>query len=97
MAAYRLTAKAQSELDHVYEYSIFSFGLAKAQAYLTGLHRAFGLLSEHPRMGRDCSHLRKGLRRHEHVSHSIFYRQTKGGVLIVRVLGPGQDPTREVP
>jgi len=96
MGAYRLTAKAERELAQIYEYSIVNFGLAKAQAYLANLRVAFAMLAEHPRIGRDCSRLRKGLRRHEHLSHSIFYRKARDGVLIVRVLGQSQEPKRNL-
>jgi toxin ParE1/3/4 len=92
MGVYQLTKKAESELAQIYEYSIENFGLAVAAEYLTGLYRTFEYLSDNPRMGRDCRRIRKRLRRHDHASHSVYYRITKSGVLILRVLGQSQDP-----
>jgi plasmid stabilization system protein ParE len=36
-----------------------------------------------------------GLRRHVHGSHVIYYRVRDDVLVISRILGPGQDPTRE--
>lgn len=47
-------------------------------------------------MGRDYSHVKEGYRRHEHERHSLYYKRTKTGVLITRILGPGQDPIRNL-
>lgn len=47
-------------------------------------------------MGRDYSHVKEEYRRHENERHSIYYKRTKTGVLITRILGPGQDPIRNL-
>jgi len=96
MADYQLTKKAQRELDGIYEYSILNFGLRKARTYVQGLHTCFVTLSDNPRMGRDYSHLKENYRRYEYERHSVYYKITKGGVLISRILGPGQDPIKNI-
>ena len=73
MAAYRLSGKAEADLDGIYEYTIASFGLAQARDYLNGLHERFRRLAEQPLLGRDAPRISPGLRRHEHRSHVVFY------------------------
>lgn len=97
MAVYELTAKAESEIEGIYEYSIENFGFSVAQDYLMGLHGCFQLLADHQSFGTDYSFIAPRLRRYEYRSHSIYYQQTaEGGVLIVRVLGGKQDPARHI-
>jgi toxin ParE1/3/4 len=96
MADYQLTKMAQRELEGIYEYSILNFGLEKARSYVKGLHACFGTLADNPSMGRDYSHVREKYRRHEYEQHSVYYKITKTGVLITRILGPGQDPIRNL-
>jgi toxin ParE1/3/4 len=96
MAVYELTAKAESEIEGIYEYSITNFGFSVAQDYLMGLHACFQLLADHQSFGTDYSFIVLRLRRYEYRSHSIYYQTTEGGVLIVRVLGGKQDPARHI-
>ncbi len=73
------------------------FGLAQADAYVAGLERAFALLADYPRLGRDFGFVKPGVRRHESQSHSIYYRiDDNGDVFVLRVLGGAQDPGRHL-
>ena len=96
MAAYRLSRKAEAELDGIYEYTIANFGLAQARDYLNGLHERFGHLAGHPLLGRDATWISPGLRRHEHRSHVVFSLPDDGGVTIVRVLHRSMDAPRHL-
>ena len=73
MTAYRLSRKAAADLDGIHEYTIVSFGLARARSYLIGLHEQFGSLAEQPMLGRSVMRLSPKLRRHEYRSHVVFY------------------------
>jgi len=96
MADYELTKLAQKELDGIYEYSILNFGMAKARSYVQGLHACFKTLADNPRMGRDYFHVKNDYRRHEYESHTVYYKITKAGVLVTRVLGSAQDPFKKL-
>ena len=96
MADYPLTPDADADLAAIYEYSILNFGLARARSYVLGLHHAFGLLGEFPRLGRDFSRVKPNCRRHDYASHLIYYRLEDDGVLILRVLHESQDPLRHL-
>lgn len=96
MAVYRLSAKAASDLDTIYEYTILRFGLDQARVYLFGLQEQFQILAEQPAHGRQADALARGLRRWEYQSHIIFYMPAKHGIRIVRVLHQRMDARRHV-
>ena len=95
-AGYRLTNKAENRIAAIFEYSTLTFGIGTARDYVADLHHVFGLIAQHPALGRDVGFIRPGIRRHEHGSHSIYYRPIKRGVLIVDILGSRQDPGRHL-
>jgi len=96
MADYQLTNSAEAAIDDIYEYSILTCGLKQASEYVQGLHQCFSILADNPRLGRDVSHLKADYRRHQYEQHAVYYKITKTGVLITRILGPGQDPAKNV-
>lgn len=51
MAAYQLTNQAEIEIEGIYEYSIFNFGLQVAQNYVSGLHDCLTLLANNQSWG----------------------------------------------
>ncbi len=67
------------------------WGLARAEQYVLRLHETFRVLAAFPELGRDAGHIRPGYRKIETASHSVFYRKTEDGVLIVRVLHQHMD------
>lgn len=83
-------------MDNIADYSFDQFGREQTHRYRDGLLQMFELLANYPDMGRDYSHLRRGLRRFEHESHSIFYRKSGGDILILRVLGQAQLAARHL-
>ncbi|MDH3601678.1 MAG: type II toxin-antitoxin system RelE/ParE family toxin [Candidatus Tectomicrobia bacterium] len=93
---YQLTSDAERDLDKIADYSIENFGLAQAETYLLGLRECFEILDEHPALGRDYSHIKTSCRRHEYVSHSVYYTSTDTGVLILRVLHQSMGPGRHI-
>jgi toxin ParE1/3/4 len=96
MAVYRLTNKAATEIERIYEYSIANFGLHVAQNYLLGLQDCFQWLAEYVNLGTDYGIIAPELRRYEYRSHSIYFKPTESGILILRVLGSKQDPARHI-
>ncbi len=96
MADYQLTNSAERAIDTIYEYSILTFGLEQAKAYVQGLHACFSTLADSPGLGRDVSEMKAGYRRHVYERHAVYYNITKTGILITRILGPGQDPAKHL-
>jgi len=96
MARYRLTRRAENDLSGIADYTIRQFGIGQARRYRDGLIKAFGMLVEHPRLGSDQGNIRSGVRRLIYESHAIYYRPAGNEIVILRILGPRQDPLRHL-
>ena len=77
-------------------YTTAQFGIQQAHVYRDGLLATLDALAEQPLMGSDQGHIRAKLRRHICKSHTIYYRPVVDGVVVQRILGPGQDPLRHL-
>lgn len=91
MGSYVLSRRADTDIEAIAETSLRHWGLARAEQYIMGLHETFHMLAEFPELGRDAGEIRPGYRKIETASHSIFYRKTETGVLIMRVLHQNMD------
>lgn len=96
MSRYQLTHDAEADIIKTLIDGIAKFGLTQAEEYHDEMQRRFTLIAENPSFGADYSFVRSGIRRYEHISHSIYYRETEGGVLILRVLHKRMDPARHL-
>jgi toxin ParE1/3/4 len=83
---HRPSQRADRDLRDIYLYGVENFGLAQAERYRLELDACFAMLSEFPRMGRLSDTIRAGLRRHEHGSHVVIYKEHPDHVLIVAVV-----------
>ena len=86
MRDFTLSAKAELDLDEIAAYTRDNWGEEQLDRYLSELEDCFALLAQFSGMGRRFGAIGKGLRRHELGRHVIFYRETEGGVRILRVL-----------
>jgi len=96
MAVYSLSAKAATDLEGIYEYTIREFGLEQARTYLLGLHKRFEMLAAQPELGRSAAELAPDLRRSEYQSHVAFNVPKAGGVRIIRVMHESMDVKRHL-
>ncbi len=87
MAVYKLSEDAYKKLAEIYEYSLLSFGEAKAEEYYLSIHRTFELLAVQPTLGRKFHEFH----RHEHGYHVFFYKATDYGILILHILHQNED------
>ncbi len=97
MPEYTLSNAAERDLEDIYAYSFLEFGERRADAYFESLEDCLRRLAEHPSLGMDVSSLRGGYLRFVHHRHSIYYKTTKQGGSVIRVLGPGMSPDRNLP
>ena len=97
MTEYRLSKAAEQDLEEIYTYSFREFGERRADAYFQSLENCLEHLSVQPRLGVDASSLRKNYFRYVHQRHSIYFRQSSVGILIIRILGPGMSAERNLP
>jgi toxin ParE1/3/4 len=86
MAEYQISDRADADLFDIYVFGVRAFGRSQAVAYQLSFRECFEALAEHPRMGRLAEAIGRGIRRHEHGSHVVLYREEDGGVLIVAIV-----------
>jgi toxin ParE1/3/4 len=91
MAEYRVSARARSQLLDIYDFSVASFGVYQAEAYIAGLERTFDLLANFPRIGQLVEELAPAHRRFRFQSHSILYTEEGVHVLIRAIYHRAQD------
>ena len=90
----RLTQAADADIEAIAEYTIQRFGVRQARIYRDGLWNTFDILAEFPELGARQEHVGPSVRRFVHESHSIYYELGESEILILRILGRGQDPQR---
>jgi toxin ParE1/3/4 len=86
VSSWQLSQRAASDLLDIYLYGVEQFGSAQAERYRLGLDACFSMLSDHPRIGRLSDTIRPGVRRHEHGSHVVLYKENPDHVLIVAIV-----------
>ncbi len=86
MSSVAISNRAKRELIDIYLHGIGTFGFRQAERYAVDLEHCFSLLADNPRMGRPAERIGLGVRRHEHGSHVILYRETRDGVPILAVV-----------
>ncbi|QJU57796.1 type II toxin-antitoxin system RelE/ParE family toxin [Sphingomonas sp. AP4-R1] len=96
MADYRLSPRAQRDLEAVFDYTAHHWGLAQAMRYTDLIEAACADLAEAPQHAQDCSHIRPGYRRRGIGQHVIYFRPTGFGIAVVRVLHQRMDVARHL-
>ncbi len=96
MASAGFSGRAKADLLSIGEYTLRNWGEAQTVRYLNDFEQAAKLLACNPGIGRSCDWIRPGLRRFEQGRHVMFYRQAKGGILVVRILHQSMLPDTQV-
>ena len=91
---HKLSKRADTDLKKIYKYTYKTFGEKQADKYSESLEQCFMLLANTPTLGRRCDSIKPGLFRHEHQSHTIFYRIKSNHIFIVRLLHEDMDPAK---
>ena len=94
MAAFRLSRRAEQDLQEIADFTRDHWGTKQCLIYLDALESCCQRLADLPSLGRACDDLRPGYFRMEHGRHVIFYRLVEGGVLVVRILHVRMLPKR---
>ncbi|MDD5319808.1 MAG: type II toxin-antitoxin system RelE/ParE family toxin [Methylococcales bacterium] len=96
MAKCRLSKRAEKDLSNIAIYTIQHFGIKQARLYRDGLFKTFDTITEFPLIGSEQSHIKPKVRRFVYESHTIYYRVNSNDIVILRILGPGEDPLRHL-
>jgi toxin ParE1/3/4 len=96
MAEFRLTPRAQRDLGAVFDYSVAQWGLRQALDYTDLIAAACADLAEAPQSAQDCTSIRPGYRRRSVEQHVIYFRVTRYGIAVVRILHQRMDAARHL-
>jgi len=93
--AHRLSSRARADLDEIWHHIVTEGGSESAADRIVDLITfRFLLLTEWLRLGRALNELRRGLRSLPVGDYVIFYRVSRAGVVIQRVLHGRRDISR---
>jgi toxin ParE1/3/4 len=93
---FKLTRAAKRDLTEIARYTLERWGDDQRKRYLTQLDARLRWIARNPRLGVASDDIRPGYWRCREGRHVIFYRVTKGGVDIVRILHARMVPKRHL-
>jgi len=96
MAEFRLSRRAQRDLDEIFDYTVTQWNLPQALRYTDSLEAACATLAEAPQKAQDCAHIRQGYRRLRVEQHVIYFRTTPYGIAVIRILHQRMDAPRHL-
>jgi toxin ParE1/3/4 len=96
MAEFRLSRKAQRDLDEVFDYTVAQWDLPQALRYTDMIQAACAALAEAPNKGQDCGYIRAGYRRLRVEQHVIYFRTATYGIAVIRILHQPMDAPRHL-
>ncbi len=86
MAEYRLSPRAQRDLEDLFDDTVARWGLAQAMRYTDLIEVACAELAEAPFLAPACDHIRPGVRRRGAGQHMIYFRPMPYGIAVIRIL-----------
>lgn len=96
MADYRLSPRAQRDLEAVFDYTVAQWGLPQALRYTALIEAACADLAEAPQQSQSCANIRPSYRRRSVEHHVIYFRPTIYGIAVVRILHQRMDTARQL-
>jgi toxin ParE1/3/4 len=96
MAEYRLSPRAQGDLEDIFDYTVAQWGLEQALQYDQLLETALVELAKAPLLAPSCAHIRPNVRRRSVEQHVIYFRKTRYGIAIIRILHQRMDVGRHL-
>jgi toxin ParE1/3/4 len=94
MAEYRLSPKAQRDLEAVIDYTVARWRLSQAVRYTDLIEVACANIAEAPSQAQNCAHIRPGYRRRNVEQHVIYFQPTSYGIAVIRILHQRMDAGR---
>lgn len=81
-----LRAKADRDVDAIWNYTAERWPVDQAESYLLGLDRVLLLLAEQPHIARERPEIRPGARLHPYRKHLIMFVETAETLDVIRVI-----------
>jgi toxin ParE1/3/4 len=93
---YSIRKTADKDLEKILLYSVNNWGATRAERYIREIVETFQMLADDYSIGLDYSHVRPTLYAYRVVSHLVFYKPSKKGVSILRILHKSMDFERHI-
>jgi toxin ParE1/3/4 len=94
MAEYRFSPKSRRDLNDIFDYTVARWGLDQAFRYDMLIEVACSEIAKSPLQAPSCDNIKPGYRRWRIEQHIIYFRQTRYGIAISRILHGRMDATR---
>ena len=91
-----LSPKAKSDLSDIWDYTLAEWGIDQAEKYVRELWAVMQEQAFNASTSIDISDVRKGYRKIRTGSHVIFFKQTRDGIDVVRILHQRMDFARHL-
>lgn len=96
MTEYLLSPKAQADIDDIWNYTAETWGVAQAVAYIGDIRDACMALVRGERLSRPVT-VREGYHKSLVGSHSLYFRRSGGGtIIVIRILHQSMDVERHL-
>lgn len=86
MPDFRLTPKAEQDMESIWCYSLEQWGKERADTYIDCLISAFCDLTTSSKLAISCDQIRVGYRFCREGRHVIYFKGTDYGIAVVRIL-----------
>ncbi|MFL5257939.1 MAG: type II toxin-antitoxin system RelE/ParE family toxin [Rhodopila sp.] len=96
MTGYRLSPRAQADLEDIRDYAVERWGGRQAEAYTRQIYGAVEAPAVTPGIARRCDEVRPGYWKHLVGAHVIFFRRYPYGIDVVRILHGRMDFERHL-
>lgn len=91
-----LSPKAKSDLSDIWEYTLAEWGIDQAEKYVRELWASMQEKGVDLSTSTDISDVRKGYRKIRSGSHIIFFKLTREGIDVIRILHQRMDFERHL-
>jgi toxin ParE1/3/4 len=91
LAGYRLTPKAEADLEDIWLYTAETWSPDQADTYIDSLVRTIETLVAMPTIARERDEFDPPVRIHPAAEHLIIYRVEEALLLVIRILGGRQN------
>lgn len=92
---YRLSPRAQADLEEIWLYTFQTWSQEQSDNYVSGFVAAFDGLASGAKDGRPVK-IRDGYFKYAVGSHLVFYKRSRNGIDVIRVLHQRVDPDRHL-
>ena len=79
-------ARADSDRDHIWDFTVERWSVAQAETYLTGLDHLLRLLADHPEIARQRRDLVPPVRLHQYQSHLVIFTADDATLMVIRLV-----------